>query len=259
MPSRQHSNGESETMTRARALGLHGLLADWNRVKQEPWVEELLRLEESERKRRSLDRRMRNAHIGEFKHMTHYDWSWPRKINRLAVEDVVSGCFLREKSNVVIVGGTGASKTMIAKNTAYNAAVDGYSVRFTTVSEMLADLGEQDTSTALCRRLPRYCRPDLLCIDEIGYLSYNARAADLLFEVVSQRCQTGRSILATTNKSFEQWGQVFASAGCLAIVVDRLLHRCEVLRIDAESYRAKESSERARTKEQQRAERIRKT
>jgi len=112
-------------MTRARALGLHGLLTDWSRFEQEPWLADVVRLEECERKRRSLERRTRNAHIGAFKHMAHYDWSWPRTIDRMAVEDAVSGNFLPDKSNVVILGQNGVSKTMIAKNVAYKRVGPG--------------------------------------------------------------------------------------------------------------------------------------
>jgi len=242
-------------MQRARALGLYGILSDWSRIAAEPWLHDLLLAEENERKRRSLERRLNNARIGSFKPMTDYDWTWPKKIDRLAIEETVSGAFLRDKSNIVILGPNGVSKTMIAKNTAYNAAINGHTVRFTTAAIMLSDLAAQETSTALERRLRRYCHPELLCIDEVGYLNYNARSADLLFEVVSRRYQSTKPILITTNKAFEQWGDVFPNASCVVTLVDRLVHRCEQIVIVADSYRVKEARERAAAKVKERASR----
>jgi len=246
-------------MARAQTLGLYGLVADWSRIGDQPWIAELLRVEEEERKRRSLARRLKNAQIGSFKPMADYDWLWPTRISRDAVEDTVNGSFLRDKLNVVILGPNGVSKTMIAKNTAHNAASNGHTVRFTNASDMLSDLAAQDSSTALSRHLRRYCQPELLCIDEVGYLSYNARYADLLFEVVSRRYQACRSILLTTNKAFEQWGEVFPNTSCVTTLVDRLVHRCEVIVIEADSYRVKEAKERAAQKANERAARRRKT
>ena len=246
---------DNDLADRAHALGLHGLLASWHRYARQPWLGELLRVEEEERKRRSLARRVKNARIGAFKPMADYDWQWPKHIDRMAVEDVVEGAFLRDKCNVVITGPNGVSKTMIAKNTAHNAVVQGYTVLYTNASEMLVDLAAQQSSGALSCRLRRYCNPDLLCIDEVGYLSYNARFADLLFEVVSRRYDACRPILLTTNKAFEQWVDVFPNASTVVTLIDRLIHRCETIHIDAKSYRVKEAQERAQARGKDRIQR----
>ena len=250
---------ETQLMERARNLGLHGTVADWTRFGKQSWLPELLQIEESERGRRSLERRLHNARIGQFKSMVDYDWSWPRKINRLAIEEAVSGGFLRDKINIILIGPNGVSKTMIAKNIAYNAAINGHTVLFVNASDMLADLAAQETPSALSRRLQRYCRPDLLCIDEVGYLSYNTRYADLLFQVVSRRYESCRPILLTTNKTFEQWADVFPTASCVVTLVDRLVHRCEQIVIEADSYRAKEARDRAAAKAKERAAQRRKS
>lgn len=250
---------DAELVCRVRALGLYGLLANWSEIRQQPWLLELLGFEEGERKRRSLDRRLRHAAIGPFKPMSDYDWNWPREIDREAVEDTVNLGFLKDKVNVVIRGPNGVSKTMIAKNTAFQAICTGHTVRFTNASEMLSDLATQDSSSSLARRLKRYCHPELLCIDEVGYLSYNNRYADLLFEVVTRRYQAGRPILLTTNKTFSDWAEVFPNAACVVTLVDRLIHRCEQIVIDADSYRLKEAQERNAQKTKERASRHRKS
>jgi DNA replication protein DnaC len=191
--------------------------------------------------------------------MTDFDWNWPRKIDREAVEDTINLGFLRDKANVVILGPNGVAKTMIAKNVAHHALVCGHTVRFCNASDMLADLAAQDSSSALSRRLRRYCQPELLCIDEVGYLSYDNRYADLLFEVVSRRYQASRPIVLTTNKAFENWTEVFPNAACVVTLIDRLVHRCEQIEIDAESYRHKEAKQRAADKAKERASRRKKT
>jgi len=148
---------------------------------------------------------------------------------------------------------------MIARNIAHQAITTGHTVRFTNASDMLSDLATQDSSTALARRLRRYCAPEILCVDELGYLSYNSRYADLLFEVVSKRYQARRPIVVTTNKTFAEWAEVFPNASCVVTLIDRLIHRCEQIEIDADSYRAKEAQERATLKAKQRAASRRKT
>ena len=145
---------------------------------------------------------------------------------------------------------------MLLKNLAYQAVMHGHTARFTLASDMLHDLAAQDTSTALARRLRRYTTPTVLAVDEVGYLSYDARYADLLFEVVTRRYQNpNRPILLTTNKAFEEWTQVFPNAGCVVTLIDRLMHRAEIVPLEGQSYRLKEAKERAARKAAERAER----
>ena len=238
---------DSDRRERARRLGLYGLLSRWDEVGTEPWIETVLDVEEAERKRRSLRRRVRNAKIGDFKLMADFDWSWPREIDRGQVEDLLGLGFIDEAANAVLVGPNGVGKTTVAQNIAHQAVLRGYTVRFTTASELLNDLAEQDTSTALSRRLRRYCNPSILVVDEVGYLSYDARHGDLLFEVVSRR-NGHKPIVLTTNKAFGEWNEVFPNSSCVTALIDRLVHKAEIVSIDGESYRAKEAKERAEKK-----------
>lgn len=228
---------------RLRQLGLFGLLACWDEISGKPWLANVLSLEERERQRRSLERRLRTARIGAFKAMTDFDWTWPKRVDRDAIDELFGLGFLDSGHNVVLLGPNGVGKTMILKNVAHQAVVRGHTVRFTTASDMLAHLAAQDSSTALARGLRRYIVPQLLCIDEVGYLSYDSRYADLLFEVVTRRYDAGKAIALSTNKVFEEWSEVFPHAACVVTLVNRLVHRAEVIEVDAESYRLKEAKE----------------
>jgi DNA replication protein DnaC len=189
---------------RARRLGLFGLLANWAEVHGEKWLPRLLDFEEQERQRRSLQRRIKSARLGTFKPIADFDWSWPKKIDRQAVEELLTLDFLTETANVVLVGPSGVGKTMIAKNLAHHALLRGYTVRFTTAGEMLQVLASQTNDYSLAQRLRRYCRPQLTVVDEVGYLSYDARYADLLFEVVTRRYESRSIVLTTRGGSYRR-------------------------------------------------------
>lgn len=237
-------------------LGLHGLLADFDEIAKAPWLPDLLDREERERSRRSLERRLLNAKLGRFKPLADFDWSWPKKIDRDQIEDLFSLRFLDELINVILVGPNGVGKSMIAQNLAYQALLAGHSVRFLTASELLNDLASRDSASALQRRLKHYLRPRLLVIDELGYLSYDNRHADLLFEVVCRR-YTQKPLVLTTNKPFAEWNEVFPNASCVVTLVDRLVHNAEIVQIQGESFRLKEGKARAAERARQRSSRRR--
>jgi DNA replication protein DnaC len=227
---------------RLQALKLHGLLEKWDEICTEPWLQDLVEWEEESRRRRGLERRLKRARLGSFKPMSDFDWAWPKKIDRAQVEDLFRLDWVQTATNLVFVGGNGVGKTMIVSNLAHQAILAGHTVKVLTASEMLNALAEIDSSSSLMRRLRALMRPQILIIDELGYLSYDNRHADLLFEVVSRRYQH-KPILVTTNKVFQEWGSVFESATSVRTIIDRMIHRCEVVNIDAESYRLKEHKE----------------
>jgi len=236
---------------RAQALRLNGLLEHWPEVAEADWIASLLQWEEGERAHRSLQRRIRAAKLGHFKALADFDWAWPTRIDRATVEDLMSLSFLADATNVVFIGPNGVGKSMLAQNLAYQALVAGRTVLFKSASEMLGELAALDSDSALRRRLRHYAKPDVLVVDEVGYLSYSNRHADLLFELVNRRYEA-RSTIITTNKPFKEWSEVFPNAACVVSLVDRLVHRSEVIVIDGESYRLKEACERTEARARQR-------
>jgi DNA replication protein DnaC len=230
---------------RLRRLNLYGLLAHAEAILAEPWLGRVLEIEERERQARSLQRRLANARLGAFKPLADFDYGWPAEFDRALLEELFTFAFLDAAANIVIVGPNGLGKTMIAKNLLHQAILRGCSARFIAASDMLHDLSAQDSSTQLARRLRRYTTPAILCVDEVGYLSYDSRYADLLFEVIARRYQQRRPVVLTTNRAFGEWNQVFPNATCVVALVDRLVHRSEILSIAGDSYRLKEAQERA--------------
>ena len=230
--------------SRVAALHLNGVLAHWSEVATSDWLPKLAEWEEEESTRRSLERRIKDARIGRFKALADFDWKWPTSCDRGAIEGLMSLKFIEEKANVVLVGPNGVGKSMLVKNVAHQALINGKTVRFTTAGELLGDLAALDSDMALRRRLRHYAAPDVLVIDEIGYLSYSNRHADLLFELVSRRYEN-KSTLVTTNKAFSEWSEVFPNAACVVSLVDRLIHHSEIISIEGESYRLKEAKERS--------------
>jgi DNA replication protein DnaC len=193
----------SDLRERARRLQLNGLLAHWAECREAPWLDAVLTWEETERHRRSLERRLRYAHIGRFKPLADFDWNWPKQIDQRAVAELMTLDFLGSATNAILNGPSGVGKTMIAQNIAHQAVLAGHSVLFASAGQLLGDLAGLDSASALRQRLRRYAAPTLLVIDEVGYLSYSNRHADLLFELINRRHEK-KSTLISTNKVFSE-------------------------------------------------------
>jgi DNA replication protein DnaC len=232
-----------------RQLGLVYTATELNdlvaRATQKRWspvvlLEHLAKAELDARMRHRVERRLRDARLGRFKPMADWEWDWPKQLHRPTVERVLTLDFLAKRENVILVAAHGLGKTMLAKNLVHQTILAGHSARFLTASDLILDLTSQETARALQRRLRSYLRPSVLAIDEIGYLAYDAHAADLLFQVVSRRYEQ-KSIILTTNLPFKQWDTVFPNASCAVALIDRLTHHAEIIAIEGESYRKREA------------------
>ena len=231
---------EKDMRKLAAKLGFHAIESKWSEYGDKPWLADLLKAEAEERERRGLQTRLKDAQIGPFKPMAEFDWSWPEKIDRQQVEELFSLSFLLQKENVILMATNGLGKSMIAQNLVYTAAMAGHSTRYVKASKMLDELLECESVAARRRRMRKLCRVALLAIDEVGYMSYDNRYADLLYEVISERYQK-RSTIITTNTAFTEWGEIFPNAACVVTMVDRLTHQAELITLEGESYRHHEA------------------
>ena len=202
---------------------------------------------------------MAPSKLGPFKPMDDFDWNWPTKIDRLTVEACLNLEFIDGENNVVLVAPYGLGKTMIAQNIAHQAILAGHSVFFTDASSLLLDLTGTEFARGLDRRLKHYAGFGILCVYEIGYLPYDDRNADLLYQLVSCRYERKSTIL-TTNLAFRGWPTIFPTATCATALIDRIVHHAEIIAIEGKSYRRRDAeedkakrSERRSTKETPRA------
>jgi DNA replication protein DnaC len=227
-------------------LKFHGLQQHWQALTeaQYPLISKLFNWERDERQQRSLERRLNQAKLGRFKPISDFDWQWPSKVDQPAIHAAMQLGFLTDANNIILIGSNGVGKSTVAQNIGYQAVMQGHTVIFTTAANMLNDLAAQDGDNALRRRLQHYTRPVLLVIDEIGYLSYSNRHADLLFEIINRRYEQSSTVV-TTNRPFAEWNEVFPNAACVVSLIDRLVHHSQIIAIEGDSYRMKEAQEQA--------------
>ena len=227
---------------RAAAHSLRALIQEATKARLGPvqFCEKLVALERHERDTCNLARRTRAATIGPCAPLDTFDWDHPRSIDRPLYETLLQLDFVAHGHNVLLRGQSGVGKTMLAQNLALAALAKGFRVRFVSLAAALADLLRQESLPALERRLRRYIHPDLLVIDEIGYLPADSRSADVLYNILSRR-HLQRATVITTNLAFKEWGSVFPGAACVVALVDRFIQHCHVLDIDADSWRQKVS------------------
>jgi DNA replication protein DnaC len=209
----------------------------------EDYLEKLADGEAALRKDRSTQRRIRLACLPVIKTLDQFDWSWPKKINRLQIQQLFRLQFVKEPANVIILGTVGLGKTHLATALAHTACLKGYTTLFTTAVDVINTLAAAQSAGRMKQELKKYTRPALLVLDELGFLPIDKAGADLLFQVISQRYERGAMVI-TSNKAFKDWPEIFNNDSTLtSAILDRLLHHAETVVIQGKSYRMKEKIE----------------
>ena len=215
------------------------------RAAEEHWdhltfLAHLLEGETLRRQARSVERRIRLARFPVRKTLEQFDWSWPRKINRLQVQNLFRLHFIEDHANIIFVGGVGLGKSHLVTALGLAACERGFSVLFASAVDVVNTLAAAQRAGQLKAELRKYLRPRLLVLDELGYLPIDKTGADLLFQSISQRYERG-SIAITTNRIYKKWATIFNNDATLtSAVLDRLLHHAETVRIEGKSFRMKD-------------------
>lgn len=186
--------------------------------------------------RRAQDALRRSA-IFPLSSLDTFDFDYPKSIDRDLVMRAAALDFIEEKTNCVFVGPSGVGKTHLANAIGQLACVRGFRVRFVLASDLVNDLVAGQARNTLHRRLLAWTSPDLLLVDELGYLSFDARGADLLYQVFNRRYQRASTIV-TTNLAFKDWGKLFHSTAAASAIADRLVHKGLLIRIQGKSRRS---------------------
>jgi DNA replication protein DnaC len=200
----------------------------------------LIGLEQAARQQRALQRRLREARLPKLKTLAEYDFTFPKRIPKAAILRLFDCDFIPRHGCAVLIGPTGTGKSHLLTALGYTAVERGYSVRHTRVVDLINHLTTAQIKGLLGKALRTYVRPSLLLLDELGYLPVDKRGADLLFQVVAARYESG-SIVLSTNRPFREWGALFDVDNTLATaLIDRLMHHGEALVIQGDSYRMRD-------------------
>lgn len=192
---------------------------------------------------RSTERRIRNARFPVIKTLDEFQWSWPKKINRMQIQNLFHLDFIATHTNAVMIGNVGLGKTHLSIALGRAACLAGHSVLFTTAVDIINTLAAAKSAGQLKRDIRRYVRPTVLIVDELGYLPIDKLGADLMFQVISQRYERAPTVF-TTNRAYKHWPQIFNNDSTLtSAILDRVLHHVDTVIIEGKSFRMKDGIE----------------
>jgi DNA replication protein DnaC len=200
----------------------------------------LAELELIEREQRSTMRRIKAAGFAAIKSLDSFDFKAIPSLNKMLVLDLARCEYITKRQNLLLVGNSGTGKTHLALALGLAACQKGFKVRFTTAAALVNEMIEAKDEKRLLKLQKQMAKMNLLIIDELGFVPFSKTGAELLFELISQRYERG-SVIITTNLPFDEWPDVFGSERLTGALLDRLTHHVNILELNGDSYRLKES------------------
>jgi len=248
-----------EALVEAHARELHlpairsrfrSLATEATREQQTPlaYLAALLEAEVTERAERRERRRLIDARFPLIKRLEDFRFADNPKVPQATIAALAEGSWIDDRESVILIGESGTGKTMLATALGVCACQQGRRVRFTTLAGLATELQEADSRKELARVVGRYSRIEVLLLDELGYLALPDGAAELVFQVISERNERG-SLIVTTNLPFGEWTKVFADARLAKAVVDRITHKAHIIDTGTESWRFRHGLDRKRSKQ----------
>ena len=221
------------------------MAAEATREQQTPiaYLAALLEAEMAERAERREKRRLIDARFPIIKRLEEFRFTDNPKVPQATIAALADGSWIDDRESVIFVGESGTGKTMLATGLAVCACHQGRRVRFTTLAALANELQEADSRRELGRVVGRYARTELVVLDELGYLNLPEGAAELVFQVISERNERG-SLIVTTNLPFGDWTKVFPDPRLAKAVVDRITHKAHIIDTGTESWRFRHGLER---------------
>jgi DNA replication protein DnaC len=246
-----------EALVEAHARELHlpairarfrGLATEAVREQQTPlaYLAALLEAEVTERAERREKRRLLDARFPIIKRLEDFHFADNPKVPQATIAALAEGSWIDDRESIILIGESGTGKTMLATALAVCACQQGRRVRFTTLAGLATELQEADSRKELARVVGRYSRIEVLLLDELGYLALPDGAAELVFQVISERNERG-SLIVTTNLPFGEWTKVFPDPRLAKAVVDRITHKAHIIDTGTESWRFRHGLDRKKS------------
>jgi len=251
---RNPSSAALEALVEAHARELHlpairsrfrQLAAEAAREQQTPlaYLAALLQAEVQERSERRERRRLLDARFPLIKRLEEFRFEDNPKVPQATIAALAEGSWIDDREGVILIGESGTGKTHLATALGVCACQQGRRVRFTTLAGLATELQEADSRRELGRVVGRYTRTEVVILDELGYLGLPEGAAELVFQVISERDERG-SLICTTNLPFGEWTKVFPDPRLAKAVVDRITHKAHIIDTGEESWRFRHGLER---------------
>jgi DNA replication protein DnaC len=232
-------------LKRLRLSGLAGTLevrlqeAVGNQLNHLEFLELIINDELAVRDDRAIARRIKRAAFRETKTLEEFDFSFNPSINRRQVMDLATGRFIREQTDVLFLGPPGTGKSHLVQAIGQQTAKIGFTVLYRSIFDVIGELIQAENFGESLKVLKRYLSPDLLIIDDMGIKKLPKQSGEYLFEIIMRRHET-RSTILTSNRPLEEWGKLIGDVPTATAILDRVLHRAEIIQITGKSYRLKD-------------------